>query len=74
MVAVRALQRRIWKLEQVGKPRKSPLTRWYGSFDNFVVTAVLPGVRAGTLAHRDMYDIVEVLRSWETDGTWDRPG
>ena len=72
MVAVRALQRRMTKLEQVGKPRPSPLVRWYGSFENFVATAIMPGVRTGTLAHGDMYEIVEVLRRWETDGTWNQ--
>lgn len=73
MVAVRALQRRVVKLEKIGKPRPSPLVSWYGSFDNFVTKAVWPGVRAGTLAEGDMYDIIQVLRLWETDGTWGRP-
>ena len=72
MVAVRALQRRVVKLEQVGKPKPSPLVRWYGSFENYVSKAIVPGVRAGALAERDIYDIVEALHRWETDGTWDR--
>ena len=74
MVAVRAFQRRVAKLEQVGKPRRSPLVILYGSFDNFVETAIWPGIRSGALAEGDMYDIIEALRGWETDGTWDRPG
>ena len=73
MAAVRALQRRVAKLEQIGKPRPSPLVRWYGSFDDFVAKAIWPGIRAGTLAEGDMYDIIKALRRWETDGTWDRP-
>jgi hypothetical protein len=72
MVAVRALQRRVSKLEQVGKPRPSPFVRLYGSFDNFVATAIWPGIRSGALAAGDMYDIIEALRGWEQDGTWDR--
>lgn len=70
MVAVRALQRRVTKLEQVGKPRLSPLTRWYGSFDNFVARGIMPGIRAGTLSEGDMHDIIEVMARWEKDGTW----
>jgi hypothetical protein len=72
MTAVRALQRRVVKLEAAVKPRPSPFVRWYGSFDEFVVTAIWPGVRAGTLAEGDMLDIIEALCRWETDGTWDR--
>ena len=72
MAAYRALQRRVVKLERAGKPLPSPLVRWYGSFENFVGTAIMPGVRAGTLARDDMYDIVAALRNWEEDGTWDR--
>lgn len=72
MVAVRALQRRVARLEQVGKPRPSPFVIWYGSFENFVVSTVWPGIRAGTLAEGEMLDIVEAIRHWETDGTWDR--
>jgi hypothetical protein len=70
MVAVRALQRRVVKLEQARKPRPSPFVRWYGSFDAFVVPAIWPGIRAGTLSEGDMLDIVEALRCWEGDGTW----
>lgn len=73
MVALRALQRRVTTLEQAGKPRPSPLVRWYGSFDNFVATAIRPSICTGALAQDDMCDIVEVLRSWEADGTWSRP-
>ena len=72
MGAVRALQRRVSKLEQVGKPRSSPFVLMYGSFDNFVATTIWPEIRSGALAEGDMYDIIEALRVWEKDGTWDR--
>ncbi len=72
MVVVRALQRRVSKLEQVGKPRPSPFVLMYGSFDNFVATAILPGIHSGALAEADMCDIIDALRGWEDDGIWDR--
>jgi hypothetical protein len=70
MVAVRALQRRVVKLEAVGKPRPSPFVRIWGSFDNYVVAVIWPGMRAGALSESDMSDIIEALRVWETNGTW----
>lgn len=72
MVAVRAMQRRVVKLEHAAKPRRSPLVIIYGSFDLFVEIAVLPEIESGALARADMIDIVSALRHWETDGTWDR--
>lgn len=74
MVAVRALQRRVVKLECAGKSRPSPFERWHGSFDNYVTKAIWPGIRTGTLAEADLLDIIEALRRWEDDGTWDRAG
>jgi hypothetical protein len=72
MVAVRALQRRVVKLEAAGKPRPSPFVRIWGSFDNYVAAVIWKGIRAGALSESDMLDIVETLRRWETDGTWSR--
>lgn len=70
--AVRALQRRLLKLEHAAKPRRSPLVLFYGSFDLFVEVAILPGIDSGVLDRADMIDIVASLRRWESDGTWDR--
>lgn len=70
MVAVRALQRRVGKLEQAAKPRPSPLVRWFGSFDVFVEKAIVPGIESGALARSDMIDVVAALRVWEEDCTW----
>ena len=72
MGAVRALQRRVIKLEHAAKPRSSPLVIFYGSFDLFVEVAILPGIKSGALDRADMIDIVAALRRWESDGTWDR--
>jgi len=72
MGAVRALQRRVLKLENAAKPQPSPIATFYGSFDLFVEIAVLPGIENGALSRPDMIDVVAALRAWENDGTWDR--
>lgn len=72
MVAARALQKRVLKLELIGKPRPSPLVRWFGSFDSFVEDTILPGIDSGALSRPDMLELVAVLRRWEADGTWQR--
>jgi hypothetical protein len=72
MVAVRALQRRVVKLEAAGKPRPSPFASMWGSFDNYVVAVIWPGIHAGALSESDMLDIIDALRRWEGDGTWER--
>lgn len=72
MRAVRALSRRVAGVERATKPRLSPIVRWFGSFDRFVEIVVMPGIESGALATDDMIEIVQALRAWETDGTWDR--
>lgn len=72
MGAVRALSRRVVKLEQAGKPRPSPFVLMFGSFNQFVEQQILPGIEAGALDRDDMVDVVAALRAWESDGTWDR--
>lgn len=72
MRSVRALQKRMVKLERAAQPRQSPFALWYGSFDAFVEAEILPGIADGSLAREDMVEVVAALRSWETDGTWDR--
>lgn len=72
MRAVRALQKRMVKLERAAQPRQSPFAILYGSFDAFVETEILPGIADGSLARDDMVDVVAALRIWEADGTWDR--
>ena len=73
MGAVRALSRRVARMEREGKPRPSPFVVIFGSFDLFVDMAVLPEIEAGHLCRTDMVDVVAALRRWEEDGTWGRP-
>lgn len=72
MGAVRALSRRVVKLEHAAKPRRSPFVMFYGSFDLFVEIAILPDIESGLLDRADMIEVVAALRRWEVDGTWDR--
>lgn len=72
MAGIRALQKRLARLEDAGKPKPSLIAIWYGSFDAWVERDVLPGVQSGALAANDMVDVVAALRSWEQDGTWQR--
>ena len=70
MAGIRALQKRMAKLEDAEKPRPSPFTLLFGSFDAWVEREVLPGVESGALDERDMIGVVAALRAWETDGVW----
>lgn len=70
MGAVRALSRRVARLEREGKPRPSPFVVMFGSFDLFVEVMVLPDIEADRLSCADMVDVVACLRCWEDDGTW----
>lgn len=72
MRAVRALNKRVARLEQASKPKPSPFVAWYGSFDAFVEKYILPDIEKGALDRRDMIVVVTALRAWETDGTWER--
>lgn len=72
MAGIRALQKRLMKLEDAGKPRPSPFTVMFGSFDAWVEREVLPGIESGALARDDMIEIVACLRRWEHDGTWEQ--
>lgn len=69
-MSLRALQRRVKRMEQAGKPRPSPIALWYGSFDAWVEQAVLPGIESGALEPDDMIDLVSALKAWEADGAW----
>jgi len=70
MAGIRALQRRIKRIEEAEKPRPSPFTLLFGSFDAWVERQVLPGIESGALDRRDMIEVVAALRAWESDGTW----
>lgn len=70
MRAVRALQKRVARIERAAMPRPSPFVLTYGSFDQLVEREVLPYIEAGALHREDMIDVVAALRTWEQDGTW----
>lgn len=72
MRAVRALQKRVARIEAASMPQPSPFAQMYGSFDAFVEVEILPGIADGSLARDDVIEVVAALRAWETDGTWDR--
>ena len=72
MRAVRALQKRVARIERAAMPQPSPFTLAYGSFDQFVERQILPAIEAGALDRADMVEVVAALRAWEQDGTWER--
>ena len=72
MAGIRALQRRIKRIEEAEKPRPSPFTLWFGSFDAWVECEVLPGVENGTLEPDDMIEVVAALRNREDGKVWEQ--
>lgn len=70
MAGIRALQKRTAKLEKADMPTPSPFTLWYGSFDAWVESQILPGIESGALDGADMIVVVAALRRWEEDGLW----
>lgn len=69
-MALRALQRRIAKMEKARKPRPSPLVLACGSLGRFVEVQALVGIEDGRLDPKDMIEIVAALRDWEDKGLW----
>ena len=69
MRAVRALAKRVVRLEQAGKPRPSPFVLVFGSFDAFV-ESIHAGYVTGAYDKQDMADVIAALRAWESNGTW----
>jgi len=67
-MSLRALQRRVKRIEEARKPRPSPFTVWFGSFDAWVEREVLPGVESGALDSADIVEVIAALRRWEADG------
>lgn len=70
MRAVRALQKRVARIERAAMPRPSPFVAAYGSFDAFVERKILPDIEAGLLDRGDMIEVVAALRAWEEAGVW----
>ena len=69
-MSLRALQRRVRRMEEARKPRPSPIVVMFGSFDNFVAVMFQPAWDDGSMDQDDILDLVSILRGWETDGTW----
>jgi len=69
-MCLRTLQRRVKRLEAGEKPRPSPFARWYGSFDAWVESQILPSIERGELDGADIIVVVAALRRWEEDGLW----
>lgn len=72
MRAVRALQKRVARIERASMPRPSLFALVYSSFDQFVEQLILPGIEAGALASGDMIEVVAALCACGQDGTWER--
>ena len=72
MVGIRALHKRLARLERTDMPQRSPFVLIYGSFERFVEVMISPGIVDGSFDKLDMIDILAALRKWEDDGTWDR--
>lgn len=68
MAGLRALQRRVARLETARKPRPSPIVIMCGSFDAFA-DATYAEAMAGTLAG-DFLLILDHLREWDEGGVW----
>lgn len=68
MSGIRALQRRVAKLEIARKPRPSPIVIMCGSFDEFA-DATYAEVMAGKLAG-DFLHILDHLREWDEGMVW----
>lgn len=67
-MSLRALQRRVRRIEEARKPRPSPIVLIFGSFDAFA-DAAYAEVMAGTLAGEFLH-ILDHLREWEEGGVW----
>lgn len=70
-MSLRALQRRVKRIETARKPRPSPIVVWFGSWDAFVDRAYA-GVSAGTL-DAEFLDVVDALRAWDAGEIWAVP-
>jgi len=67
-MSLRALQRRVRRIEDARKPRPSPIVVMCGTFDTFA-DAAYAEVEAGTLAG-EFLPILDILREWDAGGIW----
>lgn len=70
MAGVRGMLQRVAKLEAQLAPRLSPIAALYGSTEAFAAEC-LAEVEAGKLCATDMPIILDCLRRWDREGSWD---
>ncbi|MDP5279230.1 hypothetical protein Q9Q95_09880 [Sphingomonas sp. DG1-23] len=68
MAGIRALQRRVKRIESARKPRPSPIIILFNSFEAFA-DAAYADVEAGRVAG-EFLPILDILRDWEAGGVW----
>lgn len=70
MAGVRGMLQRVAKLEAQLAPRLSPIAALYGSTEAFA-SDCMAEVEAGKLCGTDMPIILDCLRRWDREGSWD---
>lgn len=70
MAGVRGMLQRVAKLEAQLAPRLSPIAALYGSTEAFAAEC-MEGVASGKLCSVDMPIILDCLRRWDREGSWD---
>ena len=70
MAGVRGMLQRVAKLEAQLAPRLSPIAALYGSTEAFAAECMAE-VEAGKLCGTDMPIILDCLRRWDREGSWD---
>ena len=70
MASPRALMSQVKQLKAAQQPRPSPIATLYGSTEAFA-TECMAEVEAGKLCGTDMPIILDCLRRWDTEGSWD---
>lgn len=69
MAGVRGMLQRVAKLEAQLAPRLSPIAALYGSTEAFAQEC-MAGVEAGKLCSTDMPVLLDCLRRWDREGSW----
>ena len=70
MASAQALLKRVAKLEAARNPRPSPIAAIYGSTEAFAAECMAE-VDAGKLCSADMPVLLDCLRRWDREGSWD---
>ena len=70
MASPRSLLSQVKQIKAAQEPRPSPIAALYGSVDAFAAEC-MAGVEAGKLCGTDMPVLLDCLRRWDTEGSWD---